>query len=374
MSPKPAYYLGIMSGTSSDAIDVALVNTQPRINLLASHSVAISLELQEEIHRLADPTQGTIDQLGELDHKLGHAFADATLELLHKTQIDTYQIAAIGSHGQTVRHRPSGKFPFTLQIGDPNIIAARTGITTIADFRRRDMATGGQGAPLVPGFHQAVFSSKNSDRAIVNIGGMANITWLPQSQLESDVIGFDTGPGNVLLDGWIHQHLQQRFDHNGDWAAQGKLNKSLLDLLLAEDFFQQSPPKSTGREMFNLNWLNKQLEKLDQAISAIDVQRTLLELTAATIAYSIQKLSTGHKEIYVCGGGVFNQLLIQRLGELLAPFPVQSTEILGISPQWVEAMAFAWLAHQRMENKTGNICAVTGAKTASVLGAIYFGS
>jgi anhydro-N-acetylmuramic acid kinase len=374
MNPKPAYYIGIMSGTSSDGIDVALIKTQPRINLLASHSVAISQELQEEIHRLADPTQGTIDQLGELDHKLGHAFADAVLELLQKSQIDIHQIAAIGSHGQTVRHRPSGKFPFTMQIGDPNIIATRTGITTVADFRRRDMATGGQGAPLVPGFHQAVFSSELSDRAIVNIGGMSNITWLPQSHLESDVIGFDTGPGNVLLDGWIHQHLQQRFDHNGDWAAQGKLNKSLLDLLLAEYFFQQLPPKSTGREMFNMSWLKTQLERLNQAIPATDVQRTLLELTAKTIADSIQRLSADHKEIYVCGGGVFNQLLMQRLGELLAPCPVQSTEILGISPQWVEAMAFAWLAHQRMENKTGNICAVTGAKTASVLGAIYFGN
>lgn len=375
MNPKPAYYIGIMSGTSSDGIDVALINTRPQISLLATHSKSISTELQKEIHCLADPTQGsTLDQLGELDHMLGHAFADAVMELLHKTQTDTHQIAAIGSHGQTVRHRPSGKFPFTLQIGDPNIIAARTGITTITDFRRRDMSTGGQGAPLVPGFHQAVFSSKNSDRAIVNIGGMANITWLPQSQLESDVIGFDTGPGNVLLDGWIHQHLQQRFDHNGDWAAQGKLNKSLLDLLLAEDFFQQSPPKSTGREMFNMSWLKKQLNRLDQAIPAIDVQRTLLELTAKTIVDSIQKLGSNRKQIFVCGGGAFNQLLMQRLQDLLNPDSLASTAELGIEPQWVEAMAFAWLAHQRMENKTGNICAVTGAKTASVLGAIYFGS
>jgi anhydro-N-acetylmuramic acid kinase len=375
MNPKPAYYIGIMSGTSSDGIDVVLINTHPQISLLATHSKSISTELQKEIHCLADPTQScTLDQLGELDHKLGHAFADAVMELLHKTQTDPHQIAAIGSHGQTVRHRPSGKFPFTLQIGDPNIIAARTGITTVADFRRRDMATGGQGAPLVPGFHQAVFSSKNRDRAIVNIGGMANITWLPQSQLESGVIGFDTGPGNVLLDGWIHQHLQQRFDHNGNWAAQGKLNKSLLDLLLTEDFFQQPPPKSTGREMFNLCWLKKQMEKLDQLISATDVQRTLLELTAKTIADSIQRLSADHKEIFVCGGGVFNQLLMQRLQDLLSPNNLASTAKLGIEPQWVEAMAFAWLAHQRMENQTGNICAVTGAKTASVLGAIYFGN
>lgn len=373
MNPESTYYIGIMSGTSADAIDLTLINTHPRISLLSSHSKPISSELQKEIHRLADPSQNaSIDQLGELDQRLGNAFAEAVLELLDKTRIPAQQIAAIGSHGQTVRHRPCGKYPFTLQIGDPNIIAAHTGITTVADFRRRDMAAGGQGAPLVPAFHQAIFSSDKIDRAIVNIGGMANITWLPTSRQQS-VIGFDTGPGNVLLDEWIQQHLQQRFDSNGDWAAQGKLNQTLLNLLLAEDFFQRTHPKSTGREMFNLSWLRDHLEKIEGFISPVDVQRTLVELTAKSIADSIQQLSADQKEIFICGGGAFNQLLIQRLQSLLSPHPVSSTAALDINPRWIEAMAFAWLAYQRMHNKTGNICTVTGAKSTSVLGAIYFG-
>jgi anhydro-N-acetylmuramic acid kinase len=371
---EPGYYIGLMSGTSSDAIDAVLIKTHPQIELIATHSSPIPTELQQQIHQVSDPQKGTIDQLGHLDHQLGNAFAKAVLELISIANISPKMIIAIGSHGQTIRHRPSpNPHPFTLQIGDPNIIAEKTGITTVADFRRRDMALGGQGAPLVPAFHRAIFSTEKIDRAIVNIGGMANITWLPQSQLESAVMGFDTGPGNVLLDGWIHQHLQQRFDHNGAWAAQGKLNKPLLDLLLTEDFFQQSPPKSTGREMFNLTWLQNRLESFNQIVSAVDVQRTLLELTAKTIADSIQTLSTHRKEIFVCGGGVFNRLLMQRLEDLLAPNTVASTTKLGLEPQWIEAMAFAWLAHQRMENKSGNICSVTGAKGQGVLGAIYFG-
>jgi anhydro-N-acetylmuramic acid kinase len=349
MNPESSYYLGIMSGTSSDGIDVALIDTNPRVKLLASHSKSIPVELQKEIHMLANPvSNSSIDQLGELDQKLGHAFADAVLEILNKTQIPTQQIAAIGSHGQTVRHRPSGNFPFTLQIGDPNIIAAQTGITTVADFRRRDMALGGQGAPLVPAFHQAVFSSEKNDRAVVNIGGMANITWLPKNN-SKPVIGFDTGPGNVLMDAWIQQHKFHAFDMNGEWAAKGKLNELLLSDLKSDPFFKLAAPKSTGREMFNL------------------------ELTAQTIADSIHSLSLDNKEIFICGGGAFNQFLMHRLEQLLAN-PVQSTEALGVSPQWVEAMAFAWLAHQRMQNLHGNICAVTGAKSAGVLGAIYFGS
>jgi len=369
-----AYYIGLMSGTSSDAIDAVLIKTDPHIELISTHSSPIPIILQQQIHQLSDPQKGTIDQLGYLDNQLGNAFAKAVLELISIANISPKMIIAIGSHGQTIRHRPSPHpHPFTLQIGDANIIAEKTGITTVADFRRRDMALGGQGAPLVPAFHRAVFSSEKIDRAIVNIGGMANITWLPQSQLESEVIGFDTGPGNVLLDSWIHQHLQQTFDRNGEWAAQGKLNKPLLDLLLTEDFFHQSPPKSTGREMFNLTWLQNQLERFNQIVSAVDVQRTLLELTAKTIADSIHTLSAQRKEIFICGGGAFNQFLMQRLENLLTPNTVTSTAKLGIEPQWIEAMAFAWLAYRRMENKSGNIRTVTGAKETGVLGAIYFG-
>ena len=366
------YYLGLMSGTSSDAVDAVLVATHPQFELIATHSLAFDLSLQQSIHQLADPQTGTIEQLGELDCKLGYVFATAALELLRKANVSSDQIIAIGSHGQTIRHRPNSAHPFTLQIGDANIIAQHTGITTVADFRRRDIAAGGQGAPLVPAFHQAIFSSDKIDRAIINIGGMANITWLPKSRQEL-VIGFDTGPGNVLLDGWIHQHLQQRFDQKGDWAAQGKVNQPLLDLLLSEDFFQQPHPKSTGREMFHLSWLKNHLGKIEESISPADVQRTLLELTAKSIADSIQKLSTDRKEIFVCGGGAFNQFLMQRLQYLLSPNTANSTAALGIDPQWIEAMAFAWLAYRRIENKTGNLGSVTGATESCVLGGIYAG-
>ncbi len=369
------YYIGLMSGTSSDAIDAVLINTQPQIELIATHSSLIPTGLQQQIHQVADPKKSSIDQLGQLDHQLGNAFAKAALELISVANISPGMIRAIGSHGQTIRHRPPpDAYPFTLQIGDPNIIAEKTGITTVADFRRRDMACGGQGAPLVPGFHHAVFSSRTMDRAIVNIGGMANITWLPRSELESAVIGFDTGPGNVLLDAWIQHHSQQRFDYNGDWAAQGKLHKGLLDLLLAEDFFHRPPPKSTGREMFNLEWLQNRLEGFNDAISPIDIQRTLVEMSAQTIADCIHALSAAHKDIFICGGGAFNQFLMQRLQDLLTPNCVASTAQLGIAPQWIEAMAFAWLAYRRIENKPGNICSVTGATEPSVLGAIYWGS
>jgi anhydro-N-acetylmuramic acid kinase len=368
------YYIGIMSGTSSDGADAVLVRANTHFELIATHSHPFDKQLQYSIHQLADAQSASIDKLGEMDSRLGDVFAVTALELLQKAEVNPTEVIAIGSHGQTIRHRPSSTpSPFTIQIGDPNIIAHRTGITTVADFRRRDIAAGGQGAPLVPAFHYAIFSSREIDRAIINVGGMANISWLPKSQQQS-VIGFDTGPGNVLLDGWIQQHLQQRFDQKGNWAAQGKINQTLLNLLLVEDFFQQPPPKSTGREVFNLNWLQSHLDQLKESIPPVDVQRTLIELTAKSIADSIEQLSTDRKEIFICGGGAFNESLMQRLKDLLSPNKVNSTADLGIDPQWVEAMAFAWLAQQRIENKPGNIGSVTGASEACVLGGIYFGA
>jgi len=371
---NPGYYIGLMSGTSSDGVDVVLIKTHPDFSLIASHHKKFTSEFQHSIHRLADPSIGTIEQLGELDHQLGEIFADAVLELLNTTQISAKKIIAIGSHGQTIRHRPPPHpHPFTLQIGDPNIIAARTGITTVADFRRRDIALGGQGAPLVPAFHKAIFSSDENDRVVVNIGGMANITWLPKSGQDLPILGFDTGPGNVLLDNWIQQQKQLPFDQNGDWAAQGKLHSLLLKKMLENDFFNKSPPKSTGREIFNTNWLTQHINQLNSPIAAVDVQTTLVELTAQSIADSIQSLSNSYKEIYICGGGAFNQFLMQRLTNSLTPNPIFSTAVIGVDPQWVEAMAFAWLAYRRMENKSGNITEVTGSLREDVLGAIYFG-
>lgn len=353
-------YIGLMSGTSADGIDAALVDfSQPHPQLIATHYNPYPRELRQLILELCHPGTNEINRLGELDIALGKAFAHTANTLLENQKISSTQIKAIGSHGQTIRHHPHLKF--TLQIGDPNVIAAETGITTIADFRRRDLAHGGQGAPLVPAFHQEIFASKES-RAIVNIGGIANITVLTDS-----VLGFDTGPGNNLLDAWAETHLQKTYDENGTWAAQGKVNIELLNQLLADPYFKLAPPKSTGREYFNLNWLKK---FLTPSISAVDVQATLAELTAINITDAVKKhLNTG--EIFICGGGAHNAFLLSRIKELAKPLTAHSTSQLGIDPDWVEAIAFAWLAKQTLNKKPGNLTAVTGAKKPAILGGIY---
>jgi anhydro-N-acetylmuramic acid kinase len=364
------HYLGLMSGTSADAVDLVIVTfNDAKISLAAQHSVALSPAIRQQVHALAAPSANEIDRLGELDRQLGEIFADSINQLIRKAQLNPSQVHAIGSHGQTIRHRPPGSIthPFTLQIGDPNIIAERTGITTVADFRRRDMAAGGQGAPLVPAFHQAVFHSSAIDRVVVNIGGMANITWLPKS---GQTLGFDTGPGNVLMDAWILRNLGKAYDANGDWAASGKPDKDLLTRLLAHPFLHQIAPKSTGREAFNLAWLATELTDLE--IAPADVQATLLSLTAETIAKDIKQLSCASCEVFVCGGGAYNLKLMAELQERLPQAKLASTAAFGIAPEWVEAMAFAWLAKQTMERKNGNLSAVTGANREVILGGVYF--
>ncbi len=364
------YYLGLMSGTSADAVDLVIIDfADDKINLTASHSVSLCSSIRQQIHALATPSDNEIDRLGELDQQLGEVFADSINQLISKSQINSSQLIAIGSHGQTIRHRPPGSLthPFTLQIGDPNIIAERTGITTVADFRRRDIAAGGQGAPLVPAFHQAVFHSSAVDRVVVNIGGMANITWLPKS---GKTLGFDTGPGNVLMDAWILKNLGKAYDANGDWAASGTLDKGLLAHLLAHPFLQQAPPKSTGRETFNLAWLDAELASAK--ITPANVQATLLALTAESIAKDIKELTSASCEVFVCGGGAYNLTLMAELQSRLPQAKLASTAEFGIAPEWVEAMAFAWLAKQTMERKNGNLSAVTGAKREVILGGVYF--
>ena len=353
-------YIGLMSGTSVDGIDAVIVNfNHQNPELIASHYTAFSPELRQHILSLCRPGENEINRLGELDVLLGKAFADAVKTLLKKTSISPEQIHAIGSHGQTIRHDPAREF--TLQIGDPNIIAAETGITTIADFRRRDIALGGQGAPLVPAFHQAVFSS-TAPRAIVNIGGIANVTLLSEN-----IIGFDTGPGNTLLDAWAEKNLQQPRDNNGEWARAGRLQSDLLNTLLNDAFFKLPAPKSTGREYFNLAWLEKYLTPY----SPVDIQTTLVELTAQSILSAIQPyFSTG--EIFICGGGIHNAFLMERLRALGNHYTIESTKTLGIDPDWVEAMAFAWLAKQTMDKAPGNISSVTGAKQTGILGGVYY--
>lgn len=369
---ESSLYIGLMSGTSADAIDAALVDfscDQP--TLLAHYSLELKRDVRAIIHQLAHPGDNEIDRMGAMDHQLGELFATAVKELLAQSNFDSTQIAAIGSHGQTIRHRPPklNEYPFSLQIGDPNIIAQRTGITTIADFRRRDMAAGGQGAPLVPAFHAAFFQTSARPRAIVNIGGIANITWLPN---RGQPLGFDTGPGNVLLDAWINKYKGESYDKDGAWAGSGQLNATLLERLFKHPFFHQKPPKSTGPEVFNLDWLGKELASLDDELAPEDVQATLLVLTAQSIAAAVQGLEDGPKaEIYLCGGGAYNMALRIALQTLLPDHQLSDTSDLGIAPEWVEATAFAWLAHQTHNRLSGNLPAVTGATEALVLGGIY---
>lgn len=360
-------YLGLMSGTSVDGIDAAVVNfDQPKPQIIATYYEPMPESLRLGILELCQPGFNEVNRMGEIDVALGKQFAKTANTLLEKHHIDRKTIRAIGSHGQTIRHHPEKKF--TIQIGDPNIIAAETNITTIADFRRRDVALGGQGAPLVPAFHQYVFADKNTDRVIVNIGGIANITLLPV-KTKQIITGFDTGPGNTLLDAWVSQHLHKPYDASGNWASQGTADINLLETLLNDPFFQMKPPKSTGREYFNLAWLQSHLST--DTISPVDVQATLLELTAHSIMNAINS-NLPDSEILICGGGVHNDLLMERLRKLTKNHTLNSTSSFGVDPDWVEAMAFAWLAQQTLHQKPGNITSVTGAKQAAILGGLYY--
>ena len=358
-----AYYIGLMSGTSLDGIDAVIVdfNSSP-LKIIATHYESFPFSLRENILALCQPGENEINRLGELDVLLGETFAHAVLTLLKKSNIHPNTIQAIGSHGQTIRHLPNQKF--TLQIGDPNIIAARTAITTVADFRRRDVAYDGEGAPLVPAFHHALFKTPDKNRVILNVGGIANITLLT----DQETFGFDPGPGNILLDAWAKQHINQLHDDKGNWARQGKVNTHLLQAMLADPYFHRAPPKSTGREYFNLNWLS-QFHNIN--IDPVDMQCTLVELTAECITRAI-KHYISHGEIIICGGGAHNDFLCERLRKLAAPLTLHSTTEWGIDPNWIEAIAFAWLAKQTLEKKPGNLTAVTGAKKSTILGGVYY--
>jgi anhydro-N-acetylmuramic acid kinase len=367
---SPEFYIGTLSGTSMDGIDAALVRFAPRPELVASHSLAFPGALRAEMRALCAPSANEIDRLGGVDVQLGHLFARAVRELLLKARIDAAQVRAIGSHGQTIRHRSGNEPPFTLQIGDPNVIAVETGIAVVADFRRKDMALGGQGAPLVPAFHDAIFRSGGETRVVVNIGGIANLTVLPGDP-EAPVLGFDTGPGNTLLDGWSRQVLNTPMDRDGALAARGRVVPALLRVFLADPHFQRPPPKSTGPEYFSMDWLRHHLAGAG-TIGDADVQATLVALTAQTIADVIRKLpGLPRPEVFVCGGGAHNTALLRALRENLSDCTVGLTDALGVPVDWVEAMAFAWLARQRVHKQPGNCPRVTGAARAAVLGAMY---
>lgn len=364
-----AYFIGIMSGTSLDGIDVALAQrNNTGFKQIAAHAVNLPTKLRLKLLQICNDKQVDLQTLGEVDHQFALACAAAVNQLLIDNHLQAEQVSAIGSHGQTIFHSPLSPFPFTQQIGDANIIAAQTGITCVADFRRMDMAYGGQGAPLVPAFHQALFAKQDCQRVIVNIGGIANI-----SLLDSDVRvrGYDTGPGNVLMDAWINHIKQRPFDEKGQFAQQGRVNQTLLKLLLNDAYFSQTAPKSTGREKFNFIWLQEQLSRLRvNDLCNADIQRTLLELTAQTICDQIKQQSDACA-VYVCGGGALNPLLMKRLQALLPDYSLQNSNDLGIDPMFVEAVAFAWLAEQRIELKPTRLMDVTGASKDAILGALY---
>lgn len=367
------YYIGLMSGTSLDGIDAALVRfdeQQPEI--IATLYLPYTTDTRQLIQALTQPGYDEIQRMTELDQLLANEYAAAVRNLLEKENIRAAKIRAIGSHGQTLRHYPNAKQPTTLQIGDPNLIAELTGITTVADFRRRDMAAGGQGAPLVPAFHENVFHDQQINRVVLNLGGIANITCLP-SKRELPVLGFDTGPGNTLMNQWIHAHHNHGHDADGRWAASGSVHQELLTAMLADPYFALPPPKSTGTDYFSPAWITQQLADFTE-IAATDVQATLCELTAVSITDAIKQHAPHTDEVLVCGGGVHNDYLMQRLYSNLAGSKIISTAAVGLDPDYIEAIAFAWLAKQTLHHQPGNLPAVTGARHPVVLGGIYYGT
>ena len=362
------HYLGLISGTSIDGVDAVIVELDARAcRLVAARTTPYPVELGKRVHALIDAPSATLPEIGALDVALGRFFGACALALLRESGLDAQAIEAIGHHGQTIYHEPRGAEPFSMQLGDANVVAATTGIVTIADFRRRDMAEGGQGAPLVPAFHEWMFRAAGETRVVVNIGGIANVTVL---QPERATVGFDTGPGNTLLDSWILRCRSVRFDRDGLWAASGTVDADLLQELLREPYFALRAPKSTGRELFNRLWLERRLGNAGTR-KPEDVQATLAELTATTIAAALAELSD--YRLIVCGGGAYNSDLLARLSRLSGRV-AESTAAHGIAPDWVEAAAFAWLARARLQAIAGNVPSVTGARQTAVLGGVYYGA
>jgi anhydro-N-acetylmuramic acid kinase len=360
-------YLGMISGTSMDGVDAVLVEFEDHAcRVLDATTTPYSAPLLQDLRGIVEVPRTSLRDLGSLDHRIGKFFATCARELIARAGFDADDVRAIGHHGQTIFHSPGGDAPFSMQIGDPNVVAADTGICTVADFRRLDMALGGQGAPLVPAFHAWCFGAQTEARAVVNIGGIGNITTL---EPDRPVLGFDTGPGNTLLDLWVRRHQALDYDRNGEWAASGATDPDLLETLLAEPYFDAPPPKSTGRELFNMDWLGQRLAH-HAATRPADVQATLSDLTAVTIARSIERVLPSCRRLIVCGGGAHNADLMARLQRASGKH-VGTTAEYGIAPDWVEGAAFAWLARARLRGDAGNVPTVTGARRSAILGGVY---
>jgi len=371
MSPESQLFIGMLSGTSRDGADAVLVRfgenlTEKVASLCVSYPPDLAEMLRRMVHRRRRPDD---DELTFADQQLGEFFALCTWALLDRAGCPSSEVTAMGSHGQTVWHQPSGDKPESIQLGNPQRIADLTGITTVGCFRQADMNAGGQGAPLAPLLHAALLKPETGIRAILNLGGIANISLL---NAEGTAVGYDTGPGNCLLDAWIRQHRGRAYDDRGQWAAGGEVDASLLELLLADPYFSLRPPKSTGVEHFNLSWLQ---EKLDQRqpdapeAGFRDIQATLSELTARSIAAAVGK--TTAEELLICGGGVHNTDLLGRIGRLLPGVRVDTTSACGIDPDWMEGMLFAWLARERIAGRPQDTRCITGAREPVLLGEVF---
>lgn len=360
-------FVGLMSGTSVDSVDAALVAIgDSTLELLSTHTAQYPADLRAALLTLKSSPSVHLGEFIALDNRVGHAFANVTLELLDNSNTPASDVAAIGSHGQTIFHQPTGNYPGTLQIGDPSIIAATTGIDVIADFRRADMAAGGQGAPLAPAFHEYMLGHA-SRKVVINLGGIANITVLGEK-----VTGFDTGPANSILDEYAQTHLQKPFDSDGQLARSGEIDDKWLNTMLGDPYFALPPPKSTGTDYFNLDWALQHLG--GKALAPVDILATLTELTAMAVADNVRNYAADGTEVYICGGGAQNGFLIERLDALLPSTRVQPLDNAGVSGDACEACTFAWLAYRHLQRKTGNLLEVTGADRAVILGGLYPGN
>ena len=373
MNKSDSHYIGLMSGTSLDGIDAVLAKIGPNGQASAVEAVSMSFapDLRKALFELQTPGPNELDRERRAGNALALAYAEAVVTLLNKANLQAFDITAIGAHGQTVRHQPHlGDLAYTHQTLNPALLAEKTGIDVIADFRSRDLAAGGQGAPLVPAFHAQQFSA-TKNIAVLNIGGIANLTLLPNG---GEITGFDCGPGNMLMDAWIHQHQGNAFDENGKWALQGKVNTELLARMLSDPFFAKAPPKSTGRDDFHLNWLQEKLGDVNHSIE--DVQATLLHLSAHSALEALVRHAPQTQKLIVCGGGARNQALMNLLKVkaqhfFKEPLEITTSDSVGIDPQLVEGLAFAWLAWAHKEKRPANLPAVTGAKGPRILGACY---